>query len=766
MLSQPLAQMRTSYAWSLTAIVAAWACLTALQLYFDYRATVRNFLAASERTADLLERHAHWGLEEAYNVLERARALVLQWDRTSFPAAQVVSARLGDLVAGSKVVGSIWAVDENGASLVDHVSPKPDSGNAGTRDYFRIHAHGRKDLWIGPTSTGTLIPRSRFTMSLPLTGGDGEFRGVVVAGSDVEFFTRLYRLLRWSTSTDVALASQFGSILARWQGDRPSFSGGDTGDAMLTIRRQIEGFPVEVVAAFDPSASLAEWRRRSAGVTGVSGLTMLALIGLLFMGRRRAFARAQASEERLSEAQRHARIGSWEANRKSGEAWWSETVYEILGLDRNFDATIPSFLELVHPEDRPAVEAAAETINTTRTVDIVHRIVRPDGSVRHIRVRGKLLGKPDERPVWMAGTVQDVTEEQSAKLALESANGLLESVIENIPAMVFIKRAGDLRFERINAAGEKLLGYARPDVIGKTDYDLFPKDQAEFFTRTDRTVLASLGALEIAEEPIRIKDGSVRYLRTAKSALRNSSGQATHLLGVSLDVTSSKLAEEKVKLLMRELNHRAKNVLQLVQVVARHTAADADPEEYAARLSQRLASLAASHDLLVRNEWLGVELSELARSQLAHFADLIGSRVTLNGPSCRLNAQAAQAIGMALHELATNAAKYGALSNKEGRVDFTWKLGANAGGGALTMAWSENGGPLLGPEPSRAGFGWKILRDMVSQALEGRVTIDHARSGLVWSAVIPSERALEEAGPTPAVEAPLSPEAPMPTELI
>jgi PAS domain S-box-containing protein len=765
MLSQPLAQMRMSYAWSLTAIVAAWACLTALQLYFDYRTTVRNFLAASERTADLLERHAQWGFEEALNVLERARALVEQWDRSSLPAGQVVSARLGDLVAGSEVVGSIWAMDENGASLVDHASPKPDSANAGTRDYFRIHAHGWTGLWIGPTSTGTVIPRSRFTMSLPLTGGDGEFRGVVVAGSDVEFFTKLYRLLRWSTSTDVALASQTGSILARWQGDRPSLPQGEAGDTMLTIRRQIEGFPVEVVVGFDPSASLAEWRRRSAGFTGVSGLTMLALIGLLFVGRRRAVARAQASEERLSEAQRHARIGSWEANRKSGEVWWSDTVYEILGLDRTFNPTIPSFLELVHPEDRSAVEAAAQAINATRTVDLVHRIIRPDGAVRHIRVRGKLLGKPDERPGWMAGTVQDVTEEQSAKLALESANGLLESVIENIPAMVFIKRAGDLRFEHLNAAGERLLGYSRPDVIGKTDYDLFPKDQAEFFTRTDRTVLASLGAMEIAEEPIRLKDGSVRYLRTAKSALRNPSGQATHLLGVSLDTTSSKLAEEKVKLLVRELNHRAKNLLQLVQVVARHTAADADPKEYAARLSQRLASLAASHDLLVRNEWRGVELSELARSQLAHFADLIGSRVTLNGPSCRLNAQAAQAIGMALHELATNAAKYGALSNEGGRVDFSWNLGPNAGGRALMMVWSEIGGPPLGREPSRAGFGWKILRDMISQALEGHVTIDRTPSGLVWSAVIPSKRALEEAGAASAEEASLSPEAPRPTEL-
>jgi two-component sensor histidine kinase len=140
------------------------------------------------------------------------------------------------------------------------------------------------------------------------------------------------------------------------------------------------------------------------------------------------------------------------------------------------------------------------------------------------------------------------------------------------------------------------------------------------------------------------------------------------IVGTCQDITERKEREEKEHLLMREMNHRGKNMLTVVDAIA-HQTATTGPEDFAARFSERIRALAANQDLLVGNEWRGVDVEGLVRAQLAHFADLVGFRIAVDGPTLRLNAAAAQAIGLALHELATNAAKYGGLSVDAGRVD-------------------------------------------------------------------------------------------------
>jgi two-component sensor histidine kinase len=120
-------------------------------------------------------------------------------------------------------------------------------------------------------------------------------------------------------------------------------------------------------------------------------------------------------------------------------------------------------------------------------------------------------------------------------------------------------------------------------------------------------------------------------------------------------------------------DHRSKNMLSVVQAIVRHTAAP-DPEVFIGHFTERIQALAANQDLLIRNEWQGVDIEDLARAQLAHFADLVGSRIAVDGPKLRLNAAAAQAIGLSLHELATNAGKYGALSADAGCIDVCWRL--------------------------------------------------------------------------------------------
>jgi PAS domain S-box-containing protein len=332
---------------------------------------------------------------------------------------------------------------------------------------------------------------------------------------------------------------------------------------------------------------------------------------------------------------------------------------------------------------------------------------------------------------------------KQAEVALHASNHLLDSIIENLPAMVFMKRASDLRFVRLNRAGEKLLGFARSEILNKTDYDLFSPERADFFTTIDRQVLAGEEAREISEERVQTRDGATRYLKTSKSALRDAKGTPIHLLGVSVDITEHKRAEEHIKLLMREITHRAKNLLAVVQVMARHTANEVDPSAFAERFGQRLAGLAASHDLLVKSDWRGVDIADLVRSQLVHLDDLVGTRVTVDGPLLKVSASAAQTIGMALHELATNAAKHGALSDDHGVVQIAWEKFAKGSAPHVRLTWSEHNGPPIRP-PTRRGFGYTVMVGIVEQDLGADVRLSYAPSGVIWEMTAPASRVMED----------------------
>lgn len=209
------------------------------------------------------------------------------------------------------------------------------------------------------------------------------------------------------------------------------------------------------------------------------------------------------------------------------------------------------------------------------------------------------------------------------------------------------------------------------------------------------------------------------------------------------DITERRRSEEHVTLLMAEVNHRAKNLLAVVQAVACQTAKHGDPATFASRLSDRIEGLAAGQDLLVRTQWQGVEVAELIEAQLAHFKELIGTRILLSGPPARLTAEAAQGIGMALHELATNAVKYGALSNDSGRVQIVWQLHTNARP-EFSMSWLEDGGPIV-EAPARKGFGQTVIGRMAEAAVQGVAKIIYARNGLSWHLSAPLENALAAA---------------------
>src|SRR5215468_5083722 len=200
--------------------------------------------------------------------------------------------------------------------------------------------------------------------------------------------------------------------------------------------------------------------------------------------------------------------------------------------------------------------------------------------------------------------------------------------------------------------------------------------------------------------------------------------------------------EEHIRQLLNEVDHRSKNVLSVVQAIARQTAI-ASPEEFVTRFSERMQTLAASHDLLVKSQWRGIEIADLIRVQLAHFKDLIGNRIKLDGPSLRLSVAAAQTLGMIIHELATNAAKYGALSNNLGHVDIRWHAHEGEENEVFTISWTERGGPTV-IAPSHRGFGSTVVKTMAESSLDGDVDLDFPATGLRWRLVCPSSKVLDE----------------------
>jgi two-component sensor histidine kinase/CheY-like chemotaxis protein len=202
-----------------------------------------------------------------------------------------------------------------------------------------------------------------------------------------------------------------------------------------------------------------------------------------------------------------------------------------------------------------------------------------------------------------------------------------------------------------------------------------------------------------------------------------------------------KKAEEQIRLLMAEVNHRSKNLLSVVVAVAQRTVASS-PEEFMPRFSSRVQALAVNHDLLVKSQWRNIGTDELINGQLAHFGDLLGKRILFGGPQVRLSSSAAQSIGMAIHELSTNTVKYGALSNAEGEVEIIWNVEDYGSEPRYTIRWMERNGVLVAA-PSHRGFGTTVVTTMVEMALDGETELDYGSNGLTWRLTCPLKNVLE-----------------------
>ncbi|ODT88509.1 HWE histidine kinase domain-containing protein [Phenylobacterium sp. SCN 70-31] len=363
------------------------------------------------------------------------------------------------------------------------------------------------------------------------------------------------------------------------------------------------------------------------------------------------------------------------------------------------------------------------------------------GDLRHVRLQVTPRAAGAMGITGFVVTVYDVTEWTRALEAVQEKEAWFDRVNAVAPSAYHV-------FDFVTGRAFWVSG--RIDAV----YDISPEDMMalrpaevrDLIHPDDRhridTHMKALGALPdgtVAEFEIRARrrDGTYRWLLVRAVAFeRDAGGRIVKALSSASDIDERRRADERQALLINELNHRVKNTLAAVQSIARQSLRrDRDPQEMGEIFTARLISLSAAHNVLTRESWEGAGLREIIEVAMAPFD---ASRIAVKGPDVRLGARAALAMAMALHELATNAAKYGALSNEAGHVSLTWRARRETGQALLELEWRETGGPVVTP-PTRQGFGSRLLTQGVRGDLNGVADLSFEPGGLVCRITAPLE---------------------------
>jgi PAS domain S-box-containing protein len=416
-------------------------------------------------------------------------------------------------------------------------------------------------------------------------------------------------------------------------------------------------------------------------------------------------------------------ITSWNA---AAERLYGYAANEMLGQ------SIRRLLPAKRQNDETAVLARVAAGETTAQFEATR--LHKNGSIVEVSVTVSPIHDRDGKVIGLSGIARDITARKQAEEALRDRLSEIEAIYNNTPiGLALLDR--DLRYIRINAALAEMNGVPAADHIGRVIWDVVPamRDASEPHLRH----VLQTGDLVRKEVSGEGPNGITRHWDKTFYPLRRPDGSIVAIGAMVEEITERKRAEELQSLLLREINHRTKNMLSVVLSIARQTAAS-DTAEFIKHFSARIQALSANQDLLIKSDWRGVDLEDLVRIQLAHFVDLIGTRISVDGPQVRLAAAAAQSIGIALHELATNAGKYGALSGERGRVEIGWQLN----GDEFAIGWAECDGPNV-EAPKRHGFGSTVISMVAKASVDGDVELDYAPTGFIWRLKCAADKVLE-----------------------
>ena len=345
------------------------------------------------------------------------------------------------------------------------------------------------------------------------------------------------------------------------------------------------------------------------------------------------------------------------------------------------------------------------------------------GELHHICKDGREVVVESRQQILSDGTVIEVNRDITEQKKIEQRLMFLASIIQSSDDAIISKNLDGI-ITSWNRGAERVFGYTADEAVGQPITIVIPEDRQD----EERKILTRIRRGERIEhfETIRQrKHGSLIWVSLTISPVKNPQGKIVGASKIARDITEQKRISDQVATLAREAEHRSKNLLANVQAMVNLSQADAVPD-LKKSIEGRIRALANVHSLFVATRWIGAELSTIAANELAPYAAAEEKRVRIDGPQVLLEPDTAQAVAVILHELATNAAKYGALSTANGHVELKWSHGAD---GRLNLRWAETGGPAV-RLPTRRGFGGRIIEQMIAQ-LRGQSHFDWRANGLV-----------------------------------
>ena len=420
----------------------------------------------------------------------------------------------------------------------------------------------------------------------------------------------------------------------------------------------------------------------------------------------------------------------------------SEGYAAMHGLpERTTETTRSEWRTRVHPDDLAPLEALrTRSISDRRSeFDVDYRIIRASGEIRWIEARSFISYNPDGHPQRMVGVNIDVTKRKQTEQALAERNAQLTLAgrAALVGSYAFDVDTGKMQVSEGYAAIHGLPEGTTETWLSEWRARVHPGDLGRVEELRDRGY-ADRRKEDNAEYRIILPTGEVRWIERRGSISYGADGRPERVLGVNIDITGRKRAEEQQRTLHAELDHRVKNVLAIVSAIAANTRdASSSMDDFVAAIDRRIRSMASTHELLSSCQWQGVPLRELLRCELAPYAS--NTNICIEGPEVVLRAEAAQTTALVFHELATNAAKYGALSSPEGRVSVCWQRPRNGQAlGPLVIEWLEVGGPPV-KDPTNSGYGKSVITELVPYELGGRASLEFPREGVRCRLEIPAE---------------------------